>query len=209
MSMIVRRSPGYITAFPLTENPISEGGRWSNGLATGLDWKNVQTTPGLAFGTQNGEGAVDDSTAVVLPPFGRAWARAQQAEATVYTTASEGFAEVELRLLTTIGAHSIQGYEIIFSVFNYTQIIKWDGPFNSYSTVANQSTAPLATGNKVRATVTAAGLITAYVDYGSGFVQVAQGIDTTYTSGNPGIGFYRFQGTNASFGLSAFSASDL
>ena len=34
----------YSTTFPLTENPISEGGSWTNG-ATGLGWANVQTTP--------------------------------------------------------------------------------------------------------------------------------------------------------------------
>jgi hypothetical protein len=33
----------YSTTFPLTENPISEGGSWTNGGATGLDWANVQT----------------------------------------------------------------------------------------------------------------------------------------------------------------------
>ena len=43
----------YSTNFPLTEDPISEGGRWING-SVGLDWKNCRTTPGLAFGTQSG-----------------------------------------------------------------------------------------------------------------------------------------------------------
>ena len=31
----------YSTTFPLTENPISEGGSWTNGGATGLGWANV------------------------------------------------------------------------------------------------------------------------------------------------------------------------
>src|SRR5260221_2997308 len=42
----------YSTSFPLTENPISEGGRWVNGGLLGLDWTNVSTTPGLAIGHQ-------------------------------------------------------------------------------------------------------------------------------------------------------------
>jgi hypothetical protein len=37
----------YTTNFPLTENPISEGGRWINGGAVGLDWTNVSTKAGL------------------------------------------------------------------------------------------------------------------------------------------------------------------
>ena len=40
----------YSTSFPLTETPISEGGNWINGQTVGLDWKNVNTKPGLAYG---------------------------------------------------------------------------------------------------------------------------------------------------------------
>ena len=43
----------YTTNFPLTKNPISEGGRWVNGFTTGLDWNNVFTTPGFAGGVNN------------------------------------------------------------------------------------------------------------------------------------------------------------
>ncbi len=38
----------YSTTFDLTENPISEGGRWFN---TGTLWTKVRTENGLAFGT--------------------------------------------------------------------------------------------------------------------------------------------------------------
>src|SRR5438046_7973905 len=31
----------YTTNFPLTENPISEGGNWINGLTNGIDWSDV------------------------------------------------------------------------------------------------------------------------------------------------------------------------
>src|ERR1700729_3247334 len=44
----------YTTNFPLTENPISEGGKWINGQKDGVDWTDVRTTPGLAFGTEIG-----------------------------------------------------------------------------------------------------------------------------------------------------------
>src|SRR5215813_11451279 len=54
----------YSTTFPLTENPISEGGSWTNGGATGLDWANVQTTPGLSFGT----GPVNAGTYIYADP---------------------------------------------------------------------------------------------------------------------------------------------
>ncbi len=56
----------YTTHFPLTENPISEGGKWINGGVVGLDWTNVQTTPGFAFGTMPGTAG--------SPGFADSWA---------------------------------------------------------------------------------------------------------------------------------------
>jgi hypothetical protein len=44
----------YTTTFPLTENPISEGGNWINGKAVGLDWANLATTNGMAIGLESG-----------------------------------------------------------------------------------------------------------------------------------------------------------
>ena len=62
----------YTTSFPLTENPISEGGKWIGGQSAGGNlWGNVQTTPGLAFGvsepTQYG-----DPTAILAGSWGQA-----------------------------------------------------------------------------------------------------------------------------------------
>ena len=61
----------YTTNFPLTENPISEGGKWINGKKDGVDWTDVRTTPGLAFGTEIGGNRpelekYDDATALLL-----------------------------------------------------------------------------------------------------------------------------------------------
>jgi len=41
---------GYTTNFRASENPLSEDGAWINGATTGLDWCDVQTSPGLAWG---------------------------------------------------------------------------------------------------------------------------------------------------------------
>jgi hypothetical protein len=54
----------YSTHFPLTENPLSEGGNWIDGLAVGLDWSNVHTRPGLAFAS-HANGTYDDSIVIV------------------------------------------------------------------------------------------------------------------------------------------------
>jgi len=55
----------YTTNFPGTENPISERGKWVNGKDVGIDWANVATTPGLAYGTESGGSGYDDSTSVL------------------------------------------------------------------------------------------------------------------------------------------------
>ena len=62
----------YTTNFPLTENPISEAGMWVNGgQSPANNWTNVQTTPGLAFGTMPpSTGNDDDSTALLTGTWG-------------------------------------------------------------------------------------------------------------------------------------------
>jgi hypothetical protein len=57
----------YTTNFPLTENPISQGGRWLGGFTDGVMFKDVRTTPGRAFasGINN---TYDDSLAILNSP---------------------------------------------------------------------------------------------------------------------------------------------
>ena len=68
----------YSTKFALAENSISENGKWLSGKTVGLDWSNIQTSPGLAIGTQDGNGNHDDSVAVLSGK----WASDQTVEAT-------------------------------------------------------------------------------------------------------------------------------
>ena len=85
----------YTTNFPLTENPIFEGGHWINGLTNGIDWSDVQTIPGKAFGTQTGIGPnYADSTALLTG----SWGPTQTVQAVVYILAADSttFEEVEL-----------------------------------------------------------------------------------------------------------------
>ena len=86
---VAASAPTYCTSvhydFPLAENPISENGTWINGGTAGLDWSNVQTTVGLAFGTQSGKDACpilcyNDSTVILGGP----WNSDQSLQATVF-----------------------------------------------------------------------------------------------------------------------------
>jgi hypothetical protein len=203
----------YTSNFHLTENPISEGANWINGAVTGLDWTNVCSTSGLAFGTQpgaaGGNAQYADSTAVLAGT----WGPNQTAQATLAVTNASGasgvFEEVELRLRTTVVAHSITGYEINCSVStnpnnSYVQIVRWNGPIANWTQLAG-ATAHGVNGDVLKATISGS-TITAYLNG----VQVAQAIDTTFSGGSPGMGFF-LQGAiglNANYGFSNFTATD-
>ncbi len=198
----------YTTSFPLTENPISEMGNWINGGTTGLDWGNVQTTPGLAFGTVvSGGPPYNDSTAVLSGT----WCSDQTAEATVHIASpnSNIFEEVELRLRTTVTAHSIIGYEFNFRCTSdgsqYVQIVRWNGALNDF-TYVNSTTGPgLHDGDVVKATAVGSTL-TSYING----VQQVQGTDSTYAGGSPGVGFYDQGGTasdNSTYGFTTYTAT--
>ena len=203
----------YSTSFSSTENPISEGGIWINGEATGIDWNNVATTPGHAIGTSSGAGpGYDDSTAILTG----SWGAVQSAQASVFMPPGSGASnteEVELRLHTTVAPHNITGYEILFRAYNpggYANIVRWNGPEGNFTTLASENSNyhGIKDGDVVSATIDANGLIIGYVNG----VEVMRATDTTYTSGNPGIGFDMVgagSSANSEFGFSNFSASNV
>ena len=203
-------TPTYSTTFSATENPISEGGRWINGQANGIDWKNVRTTPGLAMGTQSGVDGYDDSTALLTGT----WSPTQTVQGTVYSvnqlSGGSNNAEIEFRLRSTITPHTLNGYEINFRLRHdgsqYVEIVRWNGPLGSFTYVSRIDGGPgIYNGDTIKATIVG-NVITAYING----VQVLQGTDSTFTSGNPGIGFY-VRGTvpkNTDFGFTSFQAWD-
>jgi hypothetical protein len=119
------------------------------------------------------------------------------------------FEEVELRLRTTIAAHSITGYEVNCSVSAnsanfYLQIVRWNGPLGSF-TQLNGTAQHCVNGDVLKATISGSAITT----YLNG-VQVLQATDNTYTTGSPGMGFFLqgASGMNASYGFSNFTAAD-
>jgi hypothetical protein len=200
----------YTTNFTLTENPISESGRWINGQAVGLDWKNVRTTPGLAFGADaSGNPNYNDPTALLTG----SWSPNQTVQATVRSVNQQSgkvYEEVELRLRSTITAHSITGYEVLFRCNHddswYTDIVRWNGPLGNFTILRHVTSGPgIFNGDVVKATIVGS-TITAYING----VQVNQVTDSTFANGNPGMGFYLhgIANANADFGFTTFTASD-
>jgi hypothetical protein len=204
----------YTTHFPLTENPISEGGKWTNGQKDGLDWADARTTPGFAFGTEIGgkrpEPQMYDDTAALLTGT---WAPDQTAEAKVRSVnrSDKIWEEVELRLRSAISPHKCTGYEVMFrcskSPKAYCNIAKWNGPLGSFSYLKKSegSRYGVANGDVVKASIIG-NVITVYING----VQILQATDNTFKTGNPGIGFFidGATGVNADFGFSSFTATE-
>ena len=194
----------YATTFPLAENPISEGGRWINGKAAGLDWSDVAAIPGLAIGTQTGSDGFNDSVAILDGN----WGPDQSAMATVHIAKPQdtsAIKEVEILLRWAISARSARGYEINFGTTGqYVQIVRWDGRFGNFTYLdARPLPNGLRDGDVVKATIVGE-LLTAFVND----TPVAEVKDSTYPGGSPGMGFY-LQGTATSvdFGFSSYLAS--
>jgi hypothetical protein len=201
----------YTTHFPLTENPISEGGNWISGQAVGLDWHDVSTTPGLAIGHQS-DTSYTDGTALLTG----AWGPTQTVEAVVHTVNPKEscYQEVEMRLRSTLTAHSCAGYEISFkatkSASAYLIIVRWNGPVGDFTYLKNSTGAQygIADGDTVKATIVG-NVITAYLNG----VAVGTAMDSTYTTGNPGMGFNletndaSCLGTNGDYGFTRFTAT--
>ncbi|HTQ53094.1 MAG TPA: hypothetical protein VMI94_01465 [Bryobacteraceae bacterium] len=206
----------YATRFPHAENPISEGGKWLNGHADGLDWTDVRTTPRFAFGTEIGgrrpaPQKYDDSTAILKGT----WGPDQTVEATVHSMNpnqdGKVLEEVELRLRSSISPHNCTGYEVMFRCSKipraYCNIARWEGPLGRFTMLKETygSAYGVKDGDVVKATMIGK-VLTVYIN-GAQMIQLS---DDRFTNGNPGIGYYLEGATGVmrDFGFSSFMATD-
>lgn len=205
----VAKAETYVTTFPLTENPISEVGRWICGKTVGLDWTDVSTNLNKAHGNYSPSNPrYTDPTALLTGN----WGPNQTVQAVVYSINPTNvyYQEVELRLRSAIVPHSITGYEIGFRCLKtsegYAFVARWNGAVGNFTALASVNGAQygVATGDVVKATITG-NIIRVFINQ----VQVIQVTDSTFATGRPGIGFnYGVGNTNSDFGFSMFSASD-
>ena len=195
----------YSTSFSGTENPISESGNWINGLVVGLDWQDVQKTPGLAFGDAATPSGYSDPTAIVAG----AWGPNHYVETVIYNNISGGdVGEFEIRLRTTITAHSITGYELLWDSSGTFQLVRWNGPVEDFTLLSgtlHSAFGSPVTGDVFKGDVGSDNQIRIYKN---GVLKYTGDADSTYTTGSPGIGFFRRSGAMSDFGFSSFLASD-
>jgi hypothetical protein len=190
----------YETVFTGVEDPLSEGGEWSN---NGLDWSRVTKTDGMAAGTQGGYGGYDDSYARLsgFPPNHSARAVVQIKDGMDESCTHE----VELHLRWSDAPHIARGYEVLLGLGSYLGIVRWNGPIGDFTELAFAWLPPVKDGDVFRATVRG-NVITAYING----VPLLQATDSTYSDGNPGIGFFkRACGTNEDFTIRHFRARAL
>jgi len=201
-------STTHTTSFPNAENPISEGDKWVNGRADGVDWFDVKTTPGKAYGNRS-TGNYTDPTAILKG----SWDPDQTVSARVFCTkpTSKYYQEVEIRLRSTMTAHSCTGYEIFWRCLTdsngYTQVVRWNGAVGDFTYIDKRHTGVgygVADGDTVSASIVG-NLISVYRNGALIFTTS----DSTYRDGSPGMGFnYGVGTTNTDFGFTSFTATD-
>jgi len=215
----------YSTSFPLTENPISEGGKWvSGGNAPGGGASNgptnMRTTGGVkAYGTQGGVGLGYDDSVALLQNIGFTWGRNQYTTGIVYlnpqTNAQDPEVELQVNMTMTSGTDFVTGYNCTYSLKNdgsqYFTIGRFDGAWGvtGAQLIITTGETPVVNGDSV-AYSNVGGLISMYHNG----VLIESTTDHTYTGGSPGIGTDEDSnggsgpGIDPNFGFSSFSAND-
>ena len=196
----------YATDFNLTESPISEGGVWTH---LGLDWTQVKTGSGRAFGTQSG-GGYNDSYAHLsgFPPD-------VEVTTVIYLDPSivANYNEAEIHLRWSDSAHVARGYECNLNYQgSYAEIVRWNGPLGDYTFIgggqgAGGGHAPV-NGSVFKARIQG-NIITTYLDgvllQTADITAVRSG--AIWTDGNPGMGFYN--GDSGKYGFQSYSVVSL
>ena len=217
----------YRTKFERDENPISENGLWLNGKKDGLDWADIITKGGHAYGAVTRmavaekraeqatvgaggaegslpEGDYDDPTAVLTGD----WGRSQHVRGRVFSKnpTNEYFQEVEIRLRSTIKPNWCSGYEVFWRCLQtdegYAEIVRWNGKVGDFTSLKKLIGAEFGVkdGDEVEAHIVGSHI--------RGIVngrEVISATDDVFSSGAPGIGFNFFVGnTNVDHGFTYF-----
>lgn len=209
----------YSTVFPATESPISEGGFWLGGAVVGLDWSNINTTPGKAVGTQNGTATGNARFADSMAIRTGTWGPNQTSIGVVFNNLGAGgdwAAEVEFFLRFYVGAHEAFGYEINFAcnpgrlgggANDYCTIVRWNGVIGDFTTLQTQHPGAVHQGDVLTAQING-NTLTGFINGSS----VITATDSMFASGNPGFGGFFSNGTQTGdptqWGWSAMSLSD-
>lgn len=217
LDIVAPVTSSYSTTFATDETVLSEGGRWTNGLQTGLLWNNVKTVNGSAYGSAffGGANNYNDDIAVLNSPTLSAnqYAQAVVSRAGGYNPGVSH--EIELLLRFSITANNAHGYEVLWAVTGSIAIVRWNGAIGNYtpsSTVDGLNIGAAVDGDVLRAQIN--GNILSVFKNGAQVASVdvttTFGGGTVWSSGQPGIGFWPQSGaTLTSYGWKSFLAGSL
>lgn len=194
----------YSSGFDLTENPISEGGVWTNGGATGGSWQNVQTGSSHAYGVAVSAG-YDDCLATLQGHFD---SQTHFSEATCYklggySPSGAASHESEILLGFTITSGVAAGYEITHGFGTDPQFVRWNGALGDFTVLSPTGTGVsggIVDGDVMKATYSISGgnpVITLYRN-GSQVYTYTDSAAGKIVSGSPGIGFFGRSGATMS-----------
>lgn len=183
----------YTTNFDATENPISEDGAW---IHLGTSWTKIQTASGVASGLQGNAGNLDDSYAYLsgFPPD-------QNASAVISKGATSGTQEIELLLRWLDTASTARGYECLLAHDGtYVAINRWNGNLNDFEILYEVDDVTIPQNGDTFSASIVGNVITVQlngVTLVSGDVTASPLAAATpnWTTGNPGMGFYRSAGS--------------
>ncbi len=195
----------YHTEFDTSENPISEGGVWTNGEANAIDWTNVVTANGNACGTHGGVD-YDDSFAHLS-----GFSPDHTIEGTVYRSGSFGTnQEIELLLRWYSAAHVARGYEILWPAAGSTgQVVRWNGRLGDFTVIGSVYFGRESRNGDLVSAQIAGDTITAYLNGAQLQTSPSPLRDSTWQDGNPGIGFFtRDPSQNSNYCFTSITASD-
>ena len=208
----------YATLWPLTENPISEGGRWRTAVNF---YKAPQSTPGRCFSNGATDNFDDALAQLISPDLGDNYEiTAGVFRQGGYTPVGDASHEVGLygRLLIDNSNPSntlVRGYEMLFP-FNSSsfQMVAWLGVNHSFPdnftilspTILNGGLQPVQNGDILKARFLG-NVITVFQNG----LAIATLTDTTWpTGGGPGFGFFpRTGATPSSYCLTDWAATRL
>jgi hypothetical protein len=198
----------YSTDFDVTESPLSESGAWHH---DGVDWTLVNVAGGVAFGTQalgvarSGPQQYNDSYAYLS-----GFPADQQASGTVHIGSIDGGCthEVEILLRWSDSANSATGYECnVAWDGGYAQIVRWNGPVGDYTYLDQYGSVP---GGIHENDVVSASIVGDQITLSVNGTVRASAQDSTFSTGNPGIGFWRGSsgcGSIGDYGFTHFEAN--
>lgn len=216
--------PDFVTTFPASETPIAQSSIWLNGGTDGTHWQDVDTTggsPGKAFGHgfagESFEGGEFDDPICQLKASFRAFNPNQFVQGIVHR--APGYSptsshEIELLTRFAIGGGLARGYEVLWAHDGGMAIVRWNGPKadssnsnHGFDELASTTLAAAVDGDVLRVEISGS-TITVQVNGST----VLTTTDTTWTDGQPGMGFWpRTGGTvvKANYGWRSFKAGNL